>query len=157
MSMQLAPISPLFGVEVTGVDLRLEQSSQIKERLRDAWHKHGLLIFRGHDLNDEQLDGVASIFGEISYEGYGHVKYVSNVMPKQHSPNGELAFHTDFSFVENPLRGLMLYAIEVPPPGAGGETMFAEASSARACDSPARDVRTDQGSPDHSHHPLGAQ
>jgi alpha-ketoglutarate-dependent taurine dioxygenase len=42
--------------------------------------------------------------------------------------DGELKFHFDHSFQETPLKGLMLYGIEVPP--EGGDTLFADVRSA---------------------------
>jgi alpha-ketoglutarate-dependent taurine dioxygenase len=125
-ALQLRPVSPLFGFEVLGIDLREPLDEQVAERLRAAWDTHALLLFRDQFLSDEQLDRLALVFGEISDEGhYSH--YVSNVVPKALVPNGELAFHMDFSYSPNPLRGIMLYAYEAPPAGAGGETLFSSA------------------------------
>jgi taurine dioxygenase len=119
-------VSPIFGVEVIGLDLRAEVAPQIEDRLREAYNKHGLLLFRGQDLSEQNLIRAASIFGEVTYLGdYGDRKFVSNVDPLGLSPKGELAFHTDYSFYDPPLRGLLLYGVEVPPEGAGGDTMFA--------------------------------
>ncbi len=124
MPFSLRPVSDKFGVEVLGVDLRTDLDAATLDALRAAWHEHALLLFRGQELSDEQLDRVASIFGSISYEGeYPH--YVSNVDPNGLVPAGELKFHMDFSWSDRPLRGLMLYGYEVPPPGAGGDTLFA--------------------------------
>jgi taurine dioxygenase len=36
----------------------------------------------------------------------------------------EVVWHTDNSYVEVPPAGSMLYALEVPPPGCGGDTSF---------------------------------
>jgi alpha-ketoglutarate-dependent taurine dioxygenase len=129
MSAQYRPISPVLGAEVSGVDLREELDESLKASLREAWHRSALLLFRDQPgLSDEQIDRVASIFGEISDEG-GYPKYISNVIPNL-TPLGELLFHMDFSWSPSPLRGLLLYAYEVPPPGTGGETLFANAKLA---------------------------
>src|SRR5689334_6629321 len=103
------PLSPLFGVEVLGVDLREELDEPVKERLRKAWHEDGLLLFRDQELTDEQADRAAGIFGEIDSGGQlNYIKYVSNVIPEGLSPKGELLFHMDMSFWEHPLRAIML-------------------------------------------------
>lgn len=126
IDLEFRPLSPVAGVEVRGLDLRVEPSRAVKERLREAWHKHALLLFRDQQLGEDDQRRVAAIFGEISDEGeYGDQNYVSNVIPDGLTPHGDLAFHVDHSWSDHPLRGLMLYAIEVPPEGAGGETLFA--------------------------------
>jgi alpha-ketoglutarate-dependent taurine dioxygenase len=127
--LAVRPLAPLFGAEITGVDLREELSESTQDRIRDAWHEHGLLLFRGQELDPDQQLRVAKIFGTISSEGeYGEQNYVSNILEKAVNPHGELAFHLDHAW-SNPLRGLMLYAIEVPQ-NAGGDTLFADASLA---------------------------
>jgi taurine dioxygenase len=129
--IELRPISPVAGVEVIGLDMRDELPESTKQQLRDAWHKNAILLFRGQQLDEAQQLQVGTIFGEISDDGeYGEQNYVSNVIPDGLTPHGELAFHCDHSWSEHPLRGIMLYAIEVPPEGAGGETMFADVKRA---------------------------
>lgn len=129
--LEFRPISPVAGVEVIGVDLRDELPEATKKQLREAWHKNAILLFRGQQLDEEGQLRAARIFGEISDEGeYGEQQYVSNVDPAGLTPHGELAFHCDHSWSNSPLRGLMLYALEAPPEGAGGETMFADVKRA---------------------------
>ncbi|TAM92532.1 TauD/TfdA family dioxygenase [bacterium] len=125
-NLDLRPISSIAGVEVLGVDLRRPVTEDVQRSLREAWHHHALLLFRNQELSEEDQLRAARIFGEISTEGeYGDQNYVSNVIPDGLTPHGELAFHVDHSWSDNPLRGLMLYAIEAPPAGSGGETKFA--------------------------------
>ena len=138
------PVSPLFGVEVLGVDLREEQDEEVKRRLRDTWHEKSLLLFRGQSLSEPEMDRAAAIFGEISLEG-NYPKYVSNVETAGRlSVDHELLFHMDFSFATPPLRGLVLYGVEVPPPGNGGETLFADAGRAYQRLPPALRERVDK-------------
>jgi taurine dioxygenase len=120
------PISPVAGVEVRGLDLRDDPPEAVKQQLRRAWHEHALLVFADQQLGEDDQRRVARIFGEISNDGeYGDQNYVSNVIPDGLTPHGDLAFHVDHSWSDRPLRGIMLYALEVPPEGAGGETLFA--------------------------------
>src|SRR5690349_10703267 len=116
-------ISPSCGVEVFGVDLRCEPSENLRQALREAWRREGLLLFRGQDLADNEIERTASLFGAITHESYygKQPPFVSNVVPDGLVPNGELGFHNDKPFTKNPLRGLLLYAYEAPPEGAGGE------------------------------------
>ena len=127
--LTIRPLSALFGAELSGVDLSQALPEKTCERIRGAWHQYGLLLFRGQHLDPEQQLRVATIFGTISNDGeYGEQNYVSNIVENAVSPHGELAFHLDHAW-SNPLRGLMLYAIEVPH-NAGGDTLFADASLA---------------------------
>lgn len=125
------PLSPILGAEISGIDLKGELDTSVKAQLLQAWHRHGLLLFRGQDLSVEDLDRAAGIFGHVTYSNpWGGVfgdnqAHVSNVLPDALAPAGELLFHMDYSFCDEPLRGIALYAYEIPPKGAGGDTLFA--------------------------------
>lgn len=130
-TLSLRPLSPVAGVEVLGLDLREPLSPAAQAALRDAWHAHAILLLRNQTLSEEDQLRFGRVFGEISNEGeYGEQNYVSNVIPNGLTPYGELAFHCDHSWSDRPLRGLMLYALEAPPEGAGGETLFADVKRA---------------------------
>jgi len=129
--LHFRPISSVAGVEVIGADLRDELPEATKKELRAAWYEHAILLFRNQDVDEAGQLKVGRMFGEISDEGeYGEQNYVSNVIPEGLTPHGELAFHCDHSWSDSPLRGIMLYAIEAPPEGAGGETLFADVQRA---------------------------
>jgi taurine dioxygenase len=120
------PLTPLMGAVISGIDAAAPIEAEVALRLREAWWKYGLLLLREQELDAEQQLRFARVFGEISRDGeYGEQNYVSNVIPDGLTPHGELAFHVDHSWSDEPLRGIMLYAIEAPPAGAGGETLFA--------------------------------
>jgi len=64
--------------------------------------------------------------GRRFVEGHPEIYVVSNVVengvPIGSLGAGEAAWHTDMSYLENPPKASMLYALEVPP--AGGDTYF---------------------------------
>lgn len=125
--MRIEPLKPFMGASIIGVDASAPMDEALKQRLREAWWKYGLLHFPGQELDENQQQAFAQVFGQLSDDGeYGSQQYVSNVQEKGLTPHGELAFHTDNSWSPRLLRGLMLYGIEVPPEGAGGETLFAD-------------------------------
>ena len=129
--IRVEPLTPFMGALISGVDVSTAMDESVKARLRQEWWKHGLLLFRGQVLNEDQQTALALIFGEISDDGeYGAQNYVSNVLAGGLVPHGELAFHIDHSWSDHPLRGLMLYGIELPPEGAGGETLYADVKRA---------------------------
>lgn len=129
ISPRFNPLCPIFGLQVTGVDLREALSDELKRALREAWHRSALLLFRDQQLSPEQVDRAAGIFGEVRttnpWGDFEDRQYISNVIPEAYVGDGELLFHMDLSFMEQPLRGLALYAYEVPPEGVGGDTLFA--------------------------------
>lgn len=45
--MQTAPLSGALGVEIRGLDLAQPPSPDLAQRLRELWHRHHLLLFRG--------------------------------------------------------------------------------------------------------------
>ena len=134
--LEIRKLSP-FGAEILGVDLRDELSAEDKKRILEAWYREGVVVFRQEGLTEPDLDRIARVFGQPSYAGIadkteaGHRQYISNV--ERHTsnvPDGELKFHMGYSFDEHPLRCTMLYGFEVPPPGSGGDTLFANAKLA---------------------------
>lgn len=128
--VSVEPLGSLKGAVVRGLDAANLTAEQ-KIFLRQQWYKHGILILKNQTLDEEQQKAFAETFGPISDEGeYGAQMYVGNVKAGSLTPHGELAFHCDHSWSPDPLRGIMLYAIEVPPPGAGGETLFADVGKA---------------------------
>jgi taurine dioxygenase len=123
----------------------------VKEALRRAWADHLVLLVRDQEIDDEQLIGASGVFGpphEAASRKYHldvgrkvddtqmisrhpSVSIISNVddSGKPVRDNGglgsfEVVWHTDNSYVEVPPAGSMLYALEVPPPGCGGDTSF---------------------------------
>ena len=132
--LRITPLSPL-GAEVSGIDLRNEIDDETQGALRRAWDEHALLLFRDQDLRAEDLKRVASVFGKISDQGEapGGMNLVTNVYKPglnekgEHAlkgGDGELLMHFDHCFQEHPLRGILLYGVEVPP--EGGDTRFAD-------------------------------
>lgn len=154
----IRPLTPFMGAEVNGVDAGAQLDPTVKQRLREAWWKYGLLLLRRQQVDEPQQIRFAEIFGQICDDGeYGSQNYVSNVIPNGLVPFGELAFHVDHSWADHPLRGLMLYAIEVPPEGAGGETRFVDVKRAFELLSPAqqekvKDLRIVHTYPDQTKH-----
>ncbi len=125
-----------FGAEIQGVDLRTIDTDEFSNIYR-AWLKHSVLLFRGQILTDEDLIAFSNKFGGLDLapiqesgrrfvEGHPEIYVVSNVI-KNGEPigslgAGEATWHTDMSYLEQPPKASILYALEVPP--AGGNTYF---------------------------------
>jgi len=132
--LAIKPLKPV-GAEVTGLDLSQPLSEETKRRLREAFDDHALLLFRDQTLTQQDLKRVATVFGKISDQGEapGGMNLVSNVNAPglndkgEHTlrgGDGELHMHFDHCFQENPLKGVLLYSVEVPP--TGGDTLFSD-------------------------------
>ncbi|HTK00364.1 MAG TPA: TauD/TfdA family dioxygenase [Bordetella sp.] len=134
-TMTITPLSPL-GAEVHGLDLSKPLSGETEQALAQAFSDYALLLFRDQELRKEDLMRVARVFGPLSDQGEapGGLNLVSNVTPKGMNAatgemtlptgDGELVFHFDHCFQEHPLKGIMLYSVEIPP--VGGDTLFSD-------------------------------
>ncbi|HVM78513.1 MAG TPA: TauD/TfdA family dioxygenase [Stellaceae bacterium] len=140
--MEILPLTPAIGAEVRGVDLAQPLDEAAFRAIERAWYAHGVLLFRGQDLTEEDQVGFAARFGELGQVINKHggvaltrhpsVMLVSNIRqdgkPIGALPDGEMLFHSDQCYVERPCMATFLYAIEVP--GAGGNTLLANTTLA---------------------------
>jgi len=140
--MEILPLTPAIGAEVRGVDLARPLDEATFRGIERAWHAHGVLLFRGQDLTEEDQVRFAGRFGELGQVINKHggvtltrhpsVMLVSNIRqdgkPIGALPDGEMLFHSDQCYVERPCMATFLYAIEVP--SRGGNTFFANTTLA---------------------------
>jgi len=134
--VQAVPTGAALAAEIHGVDLR-----SVDERTFAAIHRHWLdhlvLLFRGQTLTDDELIAFSRRFGQLDWapvqetgrrfvEGHPEIYVVSNVVengePIGSLGAGEAIWHTDMSYIEDPPKASILYALEVPP--SGGDTGF---------------------------------
>jgi taurine dioxygenase len=134
--MTVVPARHAFGAEIEDVDLRTINDEDFS-RIYRAWLDHSVLLFRGQILTDDDLIAFSEKFGELDWapvqesgrrfvEGHPEIYVVSNVI-KNGEPigslgAGEATWHTDMSYLPDPPKASILYALEVPP--AGGNTYF---------------------------------
>jgi taurine dioxygenase len=132
-------LSPALGAEILDLDLAQGVDDRTFDRIRQAWHEHGVLLFRGQRLSTEDQVRFAARFGELAknlrdYAGSDHpsVMYISNVTKDGKLigslPDGEMLFHSDMCYLEVPCAAALLYAIDVP--SRGGNTLFLNAYAA---------------------------
>ena len=134
--MEFRPIGGAFALEVSGLELWRPLPDSAVEAIRDAWSRHGVLVFRRQALTEDEYAAFGRCFGELdvsvrpdwgSRHGSG-VIHISNMRDGRGEAigglgAGELDWHTDQSYVANPSTGSMLYMVEMPP--AGGRTYWA--------------------------------
>src|SRR2546421_11931960 len=122
--------------ESHGIHLRRIHAEEF-EAIYRAWLHHQVLLFRGQQLSDGDLIAFSRRFGELDeapiqesgrrfVEGHPEIYVVSNVIengePIGSLGAGEAVWHTDMSYIPDPPKASMLYALEVPP--SGGNTGF---------------------------------
>lgn len=123
----LTPASGSVGAYVEGVDLRSTTAAQQAEVL-DAWHRYGVLFFRGQHLDPAEQVAAAELFGEPEF--FAFAPPVAEAHPLVHRIEeaagrrfgGISTWHTDATWLERPPRGSMLQAVELPV--VGGDTLF---------------------------------
>jgi taurine dioxygenase len=62
-SSRVEPLAAAIGAEVFGVDLGVGLSADDARELRDLLRRHGVLVFRGQPLDDDQQIAVGAAFG----------------------------------------------------------------------------------------------
>jgi taurine dioxygenase len=135
-TITISPSGAALGAEIR--DVRLESLSDEEfHAIHRAWLDHLVILFRGQHLTDDDLIAFSRRFGELDWapvqetgrrfvEGHPEIYVVSNVVengvPIGSLGAGEAVWHTDMSYLKDPPKASLLYALEVPP--AGGNTYF---------------------------------
>lgn len=133
--LEFIPLSPTVGVRVEGLDMRQPIDAHQARALVDAYRKHHLVLVRGQEITADQQAAFASLFGRIAIRERNTVpneradtQHVSNARDDGVFGQGELDFHMDQLFQDDPLCALILYGVEIP--AEGGDTLFANAMDA---------------------------
>jgi taurine dioxygenase len=133
---KVVPTGAALGAEIQNVDLRGIGDQEFAV-IHAAWLDHLVIVFRGQQLTDDDLIAFSRRFGDLDWapiqetgrrfvEGHPEIYVVSNVVengvPIGSLGAGEAVWHTDMSYLEDPPKASMLYALELP--AAGGDTFF---------------------------------
>ena len=137
--VSIKPLSNACGAEIVGVDLTKPISREVAAEINRAWLDHCVVVIRGQKLAEIDHVNFAGAFGSVGYnlrpdtlrndamkKRHPSVVFVSNVIqngePIGTLPDGEMMFHTDTGYDQNPHKATTLYAIEIP--SQGGNTIF---------------------------------
>jgi taurine dioxygenase len=133
---EISPTGAALAAEIRGIDLR-HIDDGVFAAIHRAWLEHLVLLFRGQQLGDGELIAFSRRFGALDFapiqetgrrfvEGLPEIYVVSNVIengvPIGSLGAGEAVWHTDMSYIADPPKASMLYALEIPP--EGGDTGF---------------------------------
>lgn len=140
--MEVEPLGYALGAEIRDVDITGDLGENAVAAIREAWHRHHVIVFRGVEWSPDQHLAFSRKFGDLDdhaatpherFEGYPELLEITN-RPKNGKPsqsrNAGRNWHSDYSYTSRPAAASMLYCTEKPP--VGGDTMFC--NMARAYD-----------------------
>ncbi|KQX19117.1 MULTISPECIES: TauD/TfdA dioxygenase family protein [unclassified Sphingomonas] len=154
MTLSIAPLSPGFVAELSGVDLREKLDDAVIEGIVKAIDRYAVVVFRGQPLTEEQQIAFAERFGPLDI-GLKRVSKAGQAAPKERLKNDILIdisnvdadgrpvqrtdpkivnnianqlWHSDSSFQSPPAAYSMLSAQTVAR--KGGDTEFADMRAA---------------------------
>lgn len=151
--MDAKPLHPLFGAEVTGLDLTVPANTLPATELKSLIDRFGVVVFRNpQPLTDDQHVAFSRLFGPVevgaTFKIQGDKKRINNpalvdvgnldadgnIMKPDNRRmlfrKGDRLWHADMSFMPNRATYSLLLGHEIPPPSAGGDTLFADMRSA---------------------------
>jgi taurine dioxygenase len=130
--MDVTPLGPTIGAEITGLDWQADL---------DAVHKalldHKVLVVHGAELTPEEHVALGERLGEVEVHaffrnlGEGHEKV--SVLDSNDGTQASM-WHTDETFLERPPMGTLLHAQVIPP--NGGDTCWTNMAAAYEALSP---------------------
>jgi taurine dioxygenase len=128
--LQILPLTPTLGAEITGIDIRRMHDSQF-ETLRRHWLKYKVLFLRDQEIDLEILLQFSQRFGQLMRLPYikPHEDYADIIRVLKEADEVDMGvfggdWHSDFSFLAAPPQASILYAEQIPP--SGGDTLWVD-------------------------------
>ena len=128
--LDIRPLSPIIGAEIHGIDLSLPLGAPVVARVRQALNDHHVIFFRDQQLTPEQQADFARQFGTVT-EGHPVITPIAehpDVLAIDGSVDRASWWHTDVTFLQQPVFGSILYMLECPE--VGGDTTWASLQDA---------------------------
>lgn len=131
--MKVVPTNSGFGAHVTNLTLGNLTEAEVTE-LRNAWLAHQVLAFPDQPMTHEMLEAFTLRLGEFGHDPYvAPIEGHQNILEVRREPDEKVApfgsaWHSDWSFQENPPAATILHAKEIPP--IGGDTWYADGCAA---------------------------
>ncbi len=130
--LQLKPLSPSIGAEISGVDLSEKLTAELQQAIYQALLDHKVIFFRDQDITTAQHVAFARCFGELEIHPFAPKKKgfdeVLRIKHDRESRGRENIWHSDVTWRAEPSLGSILRAIEVPE--IGGDTLWSDMAAA---------------------------
>ena len=129
MTLRVEPSAVGCGALIRGVDLSHPQSQAEIEAIRKAWLEHLVIGICDQELGISDLERFAAALGPEGDDPFiapipGHPRVVEvRREADETTPVFAEAWHSDWSFLQSPPAGTLLYGKVIPP--VGGDTLFA--------------------------------
>lgn len=151
-TVKFKPLHPTFAAEVSGIDFSRPVPEDVIDQVRAGITKYGVLVFRGANLDDDAHVAFAQSFGELEPTPAASLgvktrlpsPYVGDLANVDHEGNlrkyedklsrlfakGNETWHADMQYHPRRCKYSTLRAVQLPPEGTGGETMYADSRTA---------------------------
>ncbi len=126
--IEVVPISGALGAEIRGVDLSEPLDEDTFAGVKQAFLDHQVIFFRDQDLSPERQKAFGTRFGSLNVHPFvqgldGHPEVMPIIKEREDKANFGGGWHSDMTFLKEPVLGTILYAVETP--AFGGDTLFA--------------------------------
>lgn len=138
MAVVADPITPAFGVEITGIRATDLEDPHAAARVQAALDRYGVVVYREVHLDDDELLAFSRRLGSVLVQPTGEHRHPEiqtiTMDPTRTNPTlasyrkGNFHWHIDGATMEVPQKATLLTAREVDP--AGGDTEFASTYAA---------------------------
>lgn len=136
VQLEIEATGAACGATVRGIDLAVPIEAENLIALRRAWLEHHVLVFPEQNLTDDDLVRITQTLGGVGDDPF--FVSISDKTPvvaltrraDEKAPVFAEAWHTDWSFKEQPPIGTCLYSHVIPP--VGGDTGFINQQKALA-------------------------
>lgn len=143
-SIEIVPLAPALGAELRGIDIHAGVDAEAFARIRDALHRHSVLLLRDQQLTARDQVEFSGRFGTLRTSFYNQyaapdapeLTVISNIVENGRAIGimdaGSL-WHTDASYLKTPDMYTQLYALEIPRRENGeplGDTLFTSTAAA---------------------------
>lgn len=149
MPITTTPLHPLFAARVEGIDLTVLPSDEAVRELQAAIDTHGVLVFSGEKLSEDQQVAIACLFGPLDARNgiiqtgikqriserlvdISNIDDKGQLLDRQNRRRmgslGNQLWHTDASFKATTAKYSLLHAHTVV--SEGGETQYADMCAA---------------------------
>ncbi len=130
-TLSAAPLTPVIGAEIAGVDLSQPLETAQLADVRQAFADHKVLVFRDQVLDREAHKRFGRHFGDLHVHPLNRQAAEDDpeILVVKTTRNSKFTagdgWHTDVTCDERPPLGSMLYITRTPEIGCGGDTLFA--------------------------------